>query len=776
MNKAPRFILATDLDGTFLAPATASSRTTPELYHLLREHAQQAMLIFATGRAYESVLPLLDDPSIPAPTYILADVGATVLVRQGDGYTPVAPIQSEIADAWPGHEAVLEHAARIEGLTLQDVPQEYRCSFIYSHQQAVTHAREIADALGLDVLLSAGQYLDFLPKGVNKGSSLRKLVQLKQLPADRILAAGDTLNDLSLLQAGYRSVAVGNAEPALLEALAPSTVPTAEHLFCASQAGPDGILEAIHHFGLDHALDVPDDDMPDAPAGDADLVMVYHRQPFDEVEKEGRIVRQIPQSPNGIIPTLLGFFATGRRGAWVAWSEQASRNPEGFEVNVPVDASLYPNLQASRVALTAEDIDIFYKKFSKEAFWPVIFSFPERATFNEAHWQRFCEVNQLFAEQCAAVASPGAIVWLHDYNLWMTPAYLRELRPDLKICFFHHTAFPCADIFNILPWKRQIISSLLKCDYVGFHIPRYVENFVDVVRSSVAAQVLETESCAPTWLTYGCALGVETMTRQLQTPYGTLGVGAHPVGIDNEKVKQLVCAPESQQQTHRLQQEVRDRKIVLSIERLDYVKGPIEKMQAFEKFLHRHPEWHGRVTMINIVTPAAKGMSIYEETRQELDRTIGRINGRFAKVDWTPVRYFYRSLPFEELMAYYASADVAWITPLRDGLNLVCKEFVSAKAASGTQGVLVLSEFAGAAAELKGAVLTNPHDENSLIQSLEMALNMDEQEMQLRLEQLTERVQHYDVTAWGQDFLQAAQQLVAASGPANTPALDAITA
>jgi trehalose-6-phosphate synthase len=274
-----------------------------------------------------------------------------------------------------------------------------------------------------------------------------------------------------------------------------------------------------------------------------------------------------------------------------------------------------------------------------------------------------------------------------------------------------------------------------------------------VVRSNVSTQVLETEFCAPTYLTHGCALGVEEMTRKIQTPYGIVKVGAHPVGIDNAKVKTIADDPETQALRDSLLAEAQGRKLILSVERLDYVKGPIEKMLAYEKFLEQHPEWHDKVVMLNIVTPAAPGMEIYAKTRDKLDQVIGRINGRFSQMGWTPVRYFYRPLPFAELVAFYMASDLAWITPLRDGLNLVAKEYVSAKAASQTSGVLVLSEFAGAAVELKGALLTNPYDENSMIQSLLTGLGLNERESHFRMNALIERVQEYDVNAWGDDFL-----------------------
>lgn len=747
-----KMILATDIDGTFLFPETCNDATN--LYRVIKDNQTQILLIFVTGRGFESIQPLLDDPSLPRPDFIIADVGATVLKRQGDSYIPLMPIQTEIAAQWPGREVILSAISGIAGLQIQEVPQERRCSFFYENEQVLAEVEKVGQALGLTVLASAGKYLDFLPLGVSKGSSLRALLQIEGLAEDAVLVAGDTLNDLSLMQTGYRGVVVQNGEPALKKAATVINRSAKDKkIYQAKEVGPSGILEAMYHHGFDKDIDrIEKGQSP--RYGDADLVIVYHRQPFDEVKKGKNYVRQQPKSPNGILPTLLGFFAEGKKGAWVAWSQRESRQPAGFEVDVPVDREKYPQLMASRIALTAHDVNIFYKQFSKEAFWPIIFSFPERANFVEEHWLHYCEINRLFAERTAEVAAFGATIWIHDYNLWMTPTYLRDLRPDLKIGFFHHTAFPGADIFNILPWKGQIVASLLKCDYVGFHIPRYVKNFVDVVRSHVPAQVLEKEQCAPTFLTYGCALGVDDMTRKIQTPYGVVGVGAHPVGIDNEKIKRIVEQPETQKLVASLLEEAHGRKIILSVERLDYVKGPIEKMLAFEAFLTQHPEWHEKIVMLNIVTPAAPGMEIYKATRDKVDQLVGRINGRFSHMGWTPVRYFYRAMPFEELVSFYVAADVAWITPLRDGLNLVCKEYVSAKAASNTLGSLVLSEFAGAAVEMKGATLTNPYDEKNMIQVLLTALNMDEQESAFRMASLIERVHEYDVNAWGQDFLK----------------------
>ncbi len=470
--------------------------------------------------------------------------------------------------------------------------------------------------------------------------------------------------------------------------------------------------------------------------GEADLVMVYHRPPFDEVLEDGVVKQKRPKSPNGIIPTLLGFFAGTRKGSWVAWSMQDSREPEGFARHVSVDARRYPNLQVARIALTEDDVDVFYKKFSKEAFWPIIFSFPDKAEFQQAHWERYLEVNRIFAEQTACEAAEGAVVWVHDYNLWMVPAFLRPLRPDLRIAFFHHTAFPSSDVFNILPWRRDIIGSLLQCDYVGFHIPRYVENFVDAVRSYTPLDVLETVPCAPRFVTYGCALGVDSMTSVIEVAGRRVTLGAHPVGIDVGLIRQMVVKPAVQKKIARIDTLLDGAKGIVSIERLDYVKGSLEKLQAFERLLEEHPELVGGVTLLNIITPAAPGMEIYENLRVEVDRIVGRINGRFSTLEWTPVRYFYRSLPYEDVIAHYAACDVAWITPLRDGLNLVAKEFVATKKSTGKPGVLILSEFAGAAVELHGALLTNPYDASSMSKTLYQALTMAPDEAEYRCQRM----------------------------------------
>lgn len=661
---------------------------------------------------------------------------------------PVGTLQWEVEERWVGTEAVLGALAGLDGLVRQRVPQERRCSFFVDDPAVEAEVRARLAGLPVDVLRSARRYLDVLPRGTSKGSSLQRLVEHLGVDPATVLVAGDTLNDLSLFETGLPGVVVGGAEPALLEAT--RALPNTWH---AERPGAGGILEAL---GRHPAWTPPKPRPAPAQAGEAQLVMVYHRLPFEERLEEAAVVRRPHSSPNGIIPTLLGSFEGGRPGSWVAWSLHAG--PEGpLPVHDLVDEARFPNLIAARVPLEATDVDRFYKRFSKEAFWPVIFSFVERAVFSSADWQHFVEVNRRFAEQTAAEADEAATVWIHDYNLWMVPGLLRQLRPDLRIAFFHHTSFPPADVFNVIPWAGQIVGSLAQCDYIGFHVPRYVANFVDVLQSHLPVEVLRRVPCAPRFRIHGVALGLTEMPVAVRAGDRRVGLGAHPVGVNVRAIRRALGTQEALAQVSETRERFRGQRVVLSVERLDYVKGPLQKLEAFEALLERHAELRGTVTLVCVTTPPAPGMEIYEETRVAVDQAVGRINGRFGSLEWTPVHYLFRALPFEEVLALCAAADVGWITPLRDGLNLVAKEYVMAQEAVGGAGVLLLSEFAGAAVELHGALLTNPYDLESLRAGLLEALHLPEADRRHRIRRLARVVEGYDVEAWSRDFLRAAE-------------------
>ncbi|PFG52694.1 glucosyl-glycerol phosphate synthase [Marinobacter sp. LV10R520-4] len=739
-------LLATDLDGTFLA---GDPENRLKLYRLIVAHPE-IDLVFVTGRGLEAVLPLLSDPTIPQPDYIICDVGCTVV--HGASQQAIQPLQGEIDELWPGEQVVESALSSFKGLQRQEVPQERRVSYFCNNDVVSEDMLSRVSALSCELLFSAGKYLDILPQGVNKGRTLSRLVEHLGVDPESVLVAGDTLNDLSMYQHEFKGVCVGASEAELLEATKHQA-----RVLHAEASGCGGILEAFEHFGYLGHLGI-EAEIPDyMNRGKSDLVIVYHRLPYEEVVENGELIRRRPKSPNGIIPTLLSFFSDGKAGSWVAWSvDDPDLGP--FQTHTEVDTSRYEKLVAARVALSEEDVEIFYKRFSKEAFWPTLHTFWERATFRDDHWQVYLKVNRLFAERAAEEAAENAVVWIHDYNLWMVPAYLREMRPDLTIAFFHHTYFPSADVFNVLPWRREIIGSLLQCDHIGFHIPRQAENFVDVARGVTPLEVTQKMGCAPRFLTYGCAVGLDEMSTEIKVNDRKIGLGAHPVGLDLNRVRTALSDQSVIAQMETLREEFKDVRLILSVERLDFTKGIIEKLQAYERILNEHPELKTKVTLVLICVPAAAGMTIYEELLSQIEQTVGRINGQFAQVGWTPVQFFFRALPFEELVAYYTIADVMWITPLRDGLNLVAKEYIATQGLTQGSGVLVLSEFAGAAAELRGAILANPHHPQDLADTCYYALAISRSDARNRLSEAFEVVCRYDIEYWGREFINEVER------------------
>jgi glucosylglycerol-phosphate synthase len=488
----------------------------------------------------------------------------------------------------------------------------------------------------------------------------------------------------------------------------------------------------------------------------SNLVIVYHRQPYEEVEENGEIVYRPNKSPNGIVPTLKSFFGEVDRGAWVAWKEVAPGQQPDFERVVRMEDS-FGSYNVSRLPLTAEQVRSFYHVTSKEALWPILHSFPEKYDYEPVDWSTFREVNWLFAEAAASEAADDAWVWVHDYNLWLVPTYLRQLKPSLRIAFFHHTPFPSSDIFNILPWREEIIDSLLACDLVGFHIPRYAANFTQAARSlrpvEIETEVQVEEGLSPRRL----ALSEPTVATQLRTPERMVNIDAFPVGTNAGYIQEVVKRIETERRADEIREELGGRKLIVSVARTDYTKGTHELLTAFERLLERRPELSDQVVLWVTSVSANSNMTVYQEAQQAIEGTVGRINGRFGSLGWQPIILFSQAVPFEELIAYYKVADICWITPLRDGLNLVAKEFVAAKAEDA--GVLVLSEFAGTAVELPNAVLCNPYSNRSMDAAIDQALDMSEEEQRARMEKLVANVNHYDIGHWSKHTLDRFRQI-----------------
>ncbi len=476
----------------------------------------------------------------------------------------------------------------------------------------------------------------------------------------------------------------------------------------------------------------------------SNLVIVYHRQPMEEVVENGKTVYRPHTSPNGIVPTLKSFFAENR-GAWVAWTEVKAKKQVGYQRVVKIEDSV-GDYTVSRLPLTPAQVSSFYHVTSKEALWPILHSFPETYDYEPVDWPTYREVNWRFAEAAAAEAADDALIWVHDYNLWLVPTYLRQIKPNARIAFFHHTPFPAADVFNILPWRQEIMESLLKCDLVGFHIPRYAANFVAAARTLFPIDILETTETEDGMSPVGMALSEPKVPTRIRHNGQTVNIDAFPVGTNADYIAEVAQRPETAKRVDEIHESLDGRRLIVSVGRTDYTKGTKEMLATYERLLKRRPELRGKITLMATSVSANPHMAVYRKAQREIESLVGRINGRFGDLDWQPIVLMTTAVPFEELIAYYRAADVCWLAPLRDGLNLVAKEFCASR--SDEKGVLVLSEFAGAAVELPNAVLTNPYSNRSMDAAIDQALDMDEGEMTERMQRLRDSVRHYDITHW----------------------------
>ena len=403
-----------------------------------------------------------------------------------------------------------------------------------------------------------------------------------------------------------------------------------------------------------------------------------------------------------------------------------------------------------RIPLEQYQISSFYHVTTKESFWPILHIFPTYFDVNNTDWQIFQDVNRRFAEAACSEAAHGATVWVHDYNLWLAPGYIRASRPDLKIAFFHHTPFPGNDVFAILPWRHQILESLLCCDLVGFHIPRYTENFARAANCLLGAKKGPKRGVNSRFLTTGTALTEPSETPWLTYQGRTIQLLSSPVGTSPDVIQELVNTQDIRELGNRIEEDTRKgRKLILSASRVDYTKGNEELLLAFERLLGRRQDLHGEVVLMLACVSAASGMKIYEDTQRSIEEMAGRINGRFSLIDWVPIRFSTRRIPYEEMVAWFTQADVCWITPLRDGLNLVAKEYAAAR--KDSTGVLVLSEFTGASVVLDGALLTNPYSHRRMDEAIEQALEMPENEQKRRMRTMTTAVESFTVQDWAEE-------------------------
>ena len=431
-----------------------------------------------------------------------------------------------------------------------------------------------------------------------------------------------------------------------------------------------------------------------------------------------------------------GGLATGLRephrksgGVWIGWPGQTMPD------DVAQRSSIEHELQASGmmpVWLTEAEVARYYETMSNGVIWPLFHYLPEQIPLHVRHWDAYEAVNARFADAVAEIHEPGDRIWVHDYQLMRLPALIRERIPDARIGFFLHIPFPVTELFAMLPAREAVLRGLLGADLIGFHTAGYARHFADAAARLLGARVT------------GSSIEFEGRTSR---------TGVFPMGVDAKALGERAATPEADEEIRQLVAGAEDVELFVGIDRLDYTKGIPRRLLSFERLLADHPELHERVRLIQVAVPSRTSVPAYRKFRQHVDAIVGRINGEFGTARWVPVHYLYRGLPEPQVLALYRAARVVLVTPLRDGMNLVAKEFVATRA--DEDGVLVLSEFVGAADELTDALFVNPHDVDGSAAVYHRALVMQREERRARMRGMRAHVLEYDVHFWAESFLAA---------------------
>jgi len=452
------------------------------------------------------------------------------------------------------------------------------------------------------------------------------------------------------------------------------------------------------------------------------LIVVSHRAPV-ESEMSGEVRRY--RRTIGGLATVLDDALRLRSGVWVAWA-----GADVPDVLKPAATGLGYPIRCAH--LSTEELDHFYGGFANQVLWPLCHIFPERCRFDRAFWTGYRDANAQYASLVEQEARPGDLVWVNDFHLCLVPQALRARRLPIRVGMFWHIPFPPPSVFGICPWREELLHGMLGADLIAFQTDADTRNFLDCVR---------------TFLDLG---GSDDLPR-VQVGDREVLLGTLPVGVDVDRLAADATSDTALTEARTLRQSLGTDAVLLAVDRLDYTKGILERLRGFERFLETSPEWRGRVSLVQITAPSRFRVPQYRAMKQTIDETVGRIVGRFTANGRSPLIYLYTSFDHEQLAAYYRAADVALVTPLRDGMNLVAKEYVAAQ--SGGDGVLVLSEFAGAARELREAILVNPYEADAVAHGIATALTMPANERRARMAALLERVRTHDVGWWTSAFL-----------------------
>ena len=461
------------------------------------------------------------------------------------------------------------------------------------------------------------------------------------------------------------------------------------------------------------------------------FVVVANRLPVD-LERLPDGTTTWKRSPGGLV-TALEPLLRRHSGAWIGWPGV----PDTDEEPIFVDG-----LHLCPVRLSENDVAEYYEGFSNATLWPLYHDVIVKPIYQREWWDRYVDVNRRFAEATSRVAAKNATVWVQDYQLQLVPKMLRELRGDLTIGFFLHIPFPPVELFMQMPWRTAIVEGLLGADLVGFQLPGGAQNFLILARRLVGAN------------TSRGSVGVRSRFGEVEYGSRAVRVGAFPISIDSAELDRKAHERGIRRRAREIRSELGNpRKILLGVDRLDYTKGIDVRLKAFSELLAEGRAKRDDTVFVQLATPSRERVESYQALREDIEQLVGRINGEYGEVGHPVVQYLHRPAPRDELIAFYVASDVMLVTPLRDGMNLVAKEYVACRSDLG--GALVLSEFTGAADELRQAYLVNPHDLDSVKDAIEAAMNQTPEEGRRRMRALRRQVLTHDVDRWARSFLDA---------------------
>jgi trehalose 6-phosphate synthase len=464
------------------------------------------------------------------------------------------------------------------------------------------------------------------------------------------------------------------------------------------------------------------------------LVIVSNRLPVVLEATPGEV--RARRGAGGLV-TALGPVLRRCGGVWIGWPGGEGITPDKLRALLD-EHGRHDGFELIPVALSSEQIDGFYKGFSNEIIWPLFHDLQSRCNFVPEYWTTYRTVRDRFAEVAAGRVEPGDFVWVQDYHLMGLGRRLRDLGLTNKLGYFLHIPFPPPDIFCKLPWRTDVLEAFLRYDVVGFQTPRDLENFLDCVRTllpdarrrrarELSRVTLEGRTCA---------------------------IGSFPIGIDFDEFGRAAAVPTITRRVQQLRADLQAAQILLGVDRLDYTKGIPYRLRAFRLALRRYPDLHRQVTLLQVVVPSRENVPEYKDLKAEIEGLVSQINGEFTQPGWVPIHYVFRSLEHDELLAYYRLADVALVTPLKDGMNLVAKEYCACQVEG--DGVLILSEFAGSAVQMKrDAVLVNPYDLDRVAEAIRRAVSLNRKQRRPAMRRLRRIVQQQDIYWWLQRFLTA---------------------